>query len=63
MSLEDNELFERFCESIAQASISHYLLIRWSYSTYLSFEQRKTENFLAKLDSSLLRRNREEAPL
>lgn len=57
MSLEGNPLFEKFCEQIAQESISHYLLVRWSYSTYLNFEQKRTETIIAKLDSSLLHRN------
>lgn len=56
MSLEDNYLFERFCERMAAVSISHYLLVRWSYSTYLDSNKKKTESVIAKLDSSLLRR-------
>lgn len=60
MSLEGNPLFEKFCEQIAQESISHYLLVRWSYSTYLHFEQKRTESIIAKLDSSLLHRNKTE---
>lgn len=56
MSLENNDLFERFCERMAAESISHYLLVRWSYSTYLDSNKKRTESIIAKLDSSLLRR-------
>jgi len=54
MSLENNELFEKFCEKIAHESLSHYLLVRWSYSTYLDSNKKRTENIITKLDSSLL---------
>jgi hypothetical protein len=56
MSLENNELFEKFCEEIAKQSLSHYLLVRWSYSTYLDSNKKRTESVITKLDSSLLRR-------
>lgn len=35
--------------------------MRWSYSTYLNYEQKKTESIIAKLDSSLLGKNKEES--
>lgn len=60
MSLENNELFEKFCEQIAKQSLSHYLLVRWSYSTYLDSNKKRTESVITKLDSSLLRRTLQE---
>ena len=60
MSLEENDLFEKFCERVAQQSISHYLLIRWSYSTYLDTNKKKTESIVTKLDSSILAKRNEE---
>jgi hypothetical protein len=56
MSLENNKLFENFCQKVAQQSLSHYLLVRWSYSTYLDSNKKLTETIITKLDSSLLRK-------
>ena len=61
MSLENNNLFENFCEKVALESLSHYLLVRWSYSTYLDSNKKQTESVIAKLDSCLLRRSSELA--
>jgi hypothetical protein len=54
MSLENDEVFEKFCEKMARESLSHYLLVRWSYSTYMDSNKKKTEHIITKLDSCLL---------
>ena len=41
---------------MAQQSLSHYLLVRWSYSTYLDSNKKPTENIITKLDSCLLKK-------
>lgn len=63
MSLENNSLFEKFCEKVARQSLSHYLLVRWSYSTYLDSNKKRTEHIITKLDSCLLERPQEDASL
>ena len=45
---------------MANASLSIYLLLRWSYSTYMITNKEVTEHMRNKLDSSLIKKTKEE---
>ena len=56
MSIEPNELLEQYCEALSRHSLACYLLLRWSYSTYL-------QDCLAarnKLDNCIFARNSQQ---
>lgn len=53
MSIEPNEQLEQYCEALAKQSLGCYLLLRWSYSTYLQ-DSLSARN---KLDNCIFARN------
>lgn len=57
MSLERNLILERFCENLSKESLSCYLLLRWSYSTYLE-DKDAARN---RLDNCIFAKNHEAA--
>lgn len=60
LTLESNVLFEKFCETLANESIPLYLIMRWSYSTYRNQNKAEAEKMINKIDSSLIKRFKEE---
>ena len=57
MSLQYQDQFFRFCESLAHTSLPLYLIVRWSYSAYAA-EKKSSESLRNKLDSSLISKYR-----
>jgi hypothetical protein len=54
MTLDDQDEFFKFCESLAFHSFTLYLLIRWSFTAYWGEEKKLVEKLRNKLDCSLL---------
>lgn len=45
---------------MANESLSNYLLLRWSYSTYMVTNKKKTDYMRNKLDSCLIKKIKEQ---
>ncbi len=60
MSLQQGYCFQKFWESLANEELSYYLLLRWSFSTYMAFNKKETDMICSKLDTCMIKRFKKE---